>query len=97
MKHGANIYKYAKNLNCKAEDILDFSSNINSYHPEIDIKLTNDMLVKYGDTSYKNLKKSISKKYTIKKSQMALYNGASSAIFELFKTQIGRASCRERV
>ena len=86
MIHGANIYKYAKQLNCKAKDILDFSSNINSYHPRINIELTNDMLVKYGDSSYNTLKRSISKKYEIKKSQMALYNGASSAIFELFKT-----------
>jgi len=44
------------------------------------------MLVKYLDSNYSSLKKSIAKKYEIKKSQIALYNGATSAIFELFKT-----------
>ena len=85
MQHGANIYKYAKQLDCKADDIIDFSSNINSYHPKINITPNNNMLVKYPETSYSSLKKSISKKYKINKSQMALYNGATSAIFELFK------------
>lgn len=85
MKHGANIYKYAKELSCKNDEIIDFSSNINSYHPEIELTPTNNMLVKYADSSYKNLKKTVSAKYEIKKSQIALYNGATSAIFELFK------------
>jgi len=86
MKHGANIYKYASQVGCKPTEIIDFSSNINSYHPSITVTPTNNMLVKYPDASYGSLKKSISKKYQIKKSQIALYNGATSAIFELFKT-----------
>lgn len=86
MKHGANIYKYASELSCSADEIVDFSSNINSYHPNVQIKPTNEMLVKYADNSYMELREAISKKYSIKKSQAALYNGASSAIFELFKT-----------
>ena len=86
MKHGANIYKYAKKLKCPSDEIVDFSSNINLYNPKPNIKLTNKMLVNYADNSYKNLKQAISKSYNIKNSQMALYNGASSAIFELFKT-----------
>jgi len=85
MKHGANIYKYAKEIDCSSDEIIDFSSNINSYHPKIDITLTNNMLVKYADTNYTNLKKIISKKNKIKKTQMALYNGATSAIFELLR------------
>ena len=85
MEHGGNIYKTAKELGCKPQEIIDFSSNINSYHPNIDITLTNSILVPYADTSYKALKKTIAKEYKIKKSQMALYNGATSAIFELFK------------
>jgi threonine-phosphate decarboxylase len=86
MKHGANIYKYAQDIGCKASKIIDFSSNINSYHPNITITPTIDMLVKYADTTYASLKKTISKKYQIKKTQIALYNGATSAIYELFKT-----------
>jgi threonine-phosphate decarboxylase len=85
MKHGANIYKYAKKLNCNANEIIDFSSNINLYHPNINITPTSKMLVKYADNSYKSLKKAIANRYNIKKKQMALYNGATSAIFELFR------------
>lgn len=86
MKHGANIYKYAKKLGCHHNEILDFSSNINMYHPDIQIIPTQEMLVKYSDSTYSDLKKTITTKYPVKKKQIALYNGATSAIFELFKT-----------
>ena len=86
MKHGANIYKYAKDIGCKPQEIIDFSSNINSYHPNIDITLTNEMLVRYADSNYTNLKKTISSKYEIKTKQIALYNGATTAIYELLKS-----------
>jgi len=85
MKHGGDIYKYAKKLHCKPEDIIDFSSNINSYHPKIDIKLTESMIVNYGDHSYSQLRQTIADKLKIKKSNFALFNGATAAIFELFK------------
>ena len=86
MKHGANIYKYATKIGCKSSEIIDFSSNINLYQPKIKTKPTNDMIVKYADSTYKKLKNTISKKYNIKSSNIQLFNGASSAIFELFKT-----------
>ena len=86
MKHGAGIYKVAKKLDCKSDEIIDFSSNINSYDSEIDITLTKTMLVKYADSSYSDLKKIIAKKMQLKKKQIALYNGATSAIFELIKS-----------
>ena len=86
MKHGANIYKYAKRLGCKPDEIIDFSSNINLYSPKINFKPTSDTILKYPDTSYRKLKVAISKKYQIKRSQILLYNGATTAIFELFKT-----------
>ncbi len=76
----------AKKLGCEADEIIDFSSNINSYNPDISITLTDALVVKYGDSSYSGLKKAIAKKYQIKKKQMALYNGATSAIFELLKS-----------
>ncbi|MCF6330009.1 MAG: aminotransferase class I/II-fold pyridoxal phosphate-dependent enzyme [Sulfurimonas sp.] len=85
MKHGANIYKYAKKLKCKSSQIIDFSSNINLHQPKIEIKLKNKTIVKYAQSSYKNLKKIISKNYQIKTKQISLYNGATSAIHELFK------------
>ena len=86
MKHGAGIYKVAKKLGCSPQEILDYSSNINTYNPNVNITLTNNELSRYGDSSYKGLKKVISNKYKIKNNQISLYNGATSAIFELFKT-----------
>jgi len=85
MKHGAGIYKVAKKLNCSPDAIIDFSSNINLYQPEIDLKLSAKEIARYGDSSYSDLKEIIAQKYKIKKSQIALYNGATSAIFELMK------------
>ena len=85
MKHGAGIYKVAKKLGCKPKKILDFSSNINSYCKQTKVNLNYNELSRYGDSSYTKLKKTISKNYSLKKNQIALYNGASSAIFELFK------------
>ena len=86
MKHGAGIYKMAKELRCTSDEIIDFSSNINSCDFNTNITLTKTMLVKYADSSYNNLKKTIAENMTIKKKQVALYNGATSAIFELIKS-----------
>jgi threonine-phosphate decarboxylase len=85
MKHGANIYKYAKKIKCKPDEIIDFSSNINLYNPDINIDITPQMVTKYPDSKYKKLKKTISKKYNVNQSQIALFNGATSAIMELLK------------
>jgi len=83
MKHGANIYKYAKKLHCKADEILDFSSNINLYQP--DAQLSSNHIERYAESSYKSLKKRLKKRYEIKKSQIALFNGATSAIYALLQ------------
>jgi threonine-phosphate decarboxylase len=83
MEHGAGIYKMAQKLHCKSEEIIDFSSNINSYNKTSHITLTQSMLVKYADTNYTNLKKTIAKRYQIQRKQIALYNGATAAIYAL--------------
>jgi len=86
MKHGAGIYKVAQKLGCAPENITDFSSNINLYQPELNLALNAKEVARYGDSSYRDLKKIIAQKQSIKKSQIALYNGATSAIFELIKS-----------
>jgi len=73
-------------MGCSPHEIVDFSSNINLYQPKIKIDITAKRLARYGDSSYKNLKKVIANKLEIKKSQIALYNGATSAIFALMKS-----------
>jgi len=85
MKHGAGIYKVAKKLSCRPEEIVDFSSNINLYQPKIKLTLDAKVFARYADSSYADLKKIIADAQGIKKSQIALYNGATSAIFELIR------------
>jgi threonine-phosphate decarboxylase len=85
MKHGADIYRYALQAGHNADEIIDFSSNINTHCPVIDITLTDSMLVKYAESSYSELKKTIADTYKVKKSQISLYNGATSAIMEILR------------
>ncbi len=86
MSHGGDIYKYAKILGCASNEIIDFSSNINCYDPQTSITLTNETITKYADFRYKELKSVIAKNYEVKRSQIALFNGATSAIYELFRS-----------
>ncbi|WP_457745577.1 aminotransferase class I/II-fold pyridoxal phosphate-dependent enzyme [Sulfurimonas sp.] len=84
MQHGANIYKYAKIAECKPNEIIDFSSNINHYQPEPNFSATKELLSKYANSDYPELKNAIATRYNLKKSQIQLYNGATAAIYELF-------------
>ncbi|MDF1883029.1 aminotransferase class I/II-fold pyridoxal phosphate-dependent enzyme [Sulfurimonas sp. SAG-AH-194-C21] len=86
MKHGANIYKYAKRIECEPEDLIDFSSNINLYQPEINFSLSSTEVAKYPDSEYKDFRGFLAQKYALKKSQIALFGGATSAIYELFSS-----------
>ena len=83
MLHGANIYKYARELDCEPEEIIDFSSNINCYQPEQALNISNARVVKYADTNYTALKNTIAKEYKIDAKEVALYNGATAGIYAL--------------
>jgi threonine-phosphate decarboxylase len=84
MQHGADIYTYAKLANCPSEELIDFSSNINLYHDKNTISVAQEKITKYPDTNYTQLKNTIAKNYEIDEGQIALYNGATSAIYALF-------------
>ena len=84
MKHGANIYKYAKRIECSPDEIIDFSSNINLYQPEINFSLSSKEVALYPDSEYREFRQFLAQKYALKKSQIALFNGATTAIYELF-------------
>ncbi len=85
-QHGGDIYTMAKTLQCRPQEIIDFSSNINFVIPSVAVALTQTRISAYGDPEYRELKKQIADTYALKKKQIALFNGASSAIFELFRT-----------
>lgn len=82
LKHGGNIYSFAKKLHLKTEDIIDFSSNINFVKPKI--KLNVDISL-YPDPNYSKLKKAIAKKFNVNTSNIQLFNGASDAIFIILR------------
>jgi len=83
MKHGANIYKYAKQIGCRSDEIIDFSSNINLYQPQTMPNVTNADISKYADSNYKIFKKIVAQNYGVAKSQIALFNGATAGIYAL--------------
>jgi len=86
LKHGGDIYKTAKDLQCNPEKIIDFSSNINLYQPEIALKIDPKIVARYAEPSHKELKNIIAQNYALSSNQIALYNGATTAIYELFKS-----------
>ncbi len=81
--HGGDIYSFAKELNLKPKNVIDFSSNINQYSPKIGSlsKGLNGLdISKYPDFRYEKLKKKLAKKYKTVYTQIALFSGASRAI-----------------
>ncbi|MEN4053677.1 MULTISPECIES: aminotransferase class I/II-fold pyridoxal phosphate-dependent enzyme [Sulfurimonas] len=90
MQHGGNIYKYAKELDCLADEIIDFSSNINCYQPDISCNISQNIITKYANSDYPDLKESIAQNYKIQTQNIALYNGATAAIYELMNALKGK-------
>jgi len=86
MLHGANIYKYAQIAGCEPSEIIDFSSNINLYQPDFKCNFTKETIGRYANSNYPELKSAIATRYSLKKSQIALYNGATSAIYALISS-----------
>ncbi|WP_072680627.1 aminotransferase class I/II-fold pyridoxal phosphate-dependent enzyme [Arcobacter sp. LA11] len=82
-EHGGDINGFAKKLNCKIEDIIDLSSNINFIKPKIDTNFNTLEISSYP--KYDTLYKTIAKNYKIKEKNLELFNGGSSGIFTLFR------------
>ncbi len=89
-EHGGDIESFAKKAKCKIEEIIDLSSNINFLKPKLDIDFNKLSISSYPN--YEKLYKTIAKHYKVKKSNLELFNGASSAIFSLFDT-LGLKEC----
>jgi len=83
MMHGGNIFEFAKSCGCKEKDVIDFSSNINPRTPAYSFKDVN--ISPYAEPTYEALHEKLASVYKLESSQIALYNGASSAIFSLFE------------
>jgi threonine-phosphate decarboxylase len=80
--HGGNVELFAKQLSCEESDIIDLSSNINFLKPQVNFDL-NDINISTYPT-YTKLYQAIANNYNTNIENIELYNGGSSAIFELF-------------
>ncbi len=83
--HGGDIYTFAKRLGISPDDVIDFSSNINCYAPKIEKDFNKLNIRNYADPSYFDLKSALAGKYGVDTDQIALFNGASSAIATLLE------------
>ncbi len=86
MKHGGNIYQFARHLGCLPEQVLDFSSNINPEQAVDWRSLQQLSLGPYADPDYSLLKQAISHRYKMSaNADIEVFNGASVAIFALLR------------
>ena len=82
-EHGGQIEKFAFDLGCRVDEIIDLSSNINFVKPQINIDFNTLDISSYP--TYDKLYEKIALNYGVETSQIELFNGGSSAIFTLFK------------
>ena len=82
-EHGGQIEKFAFDLGCRVDEIIDLSSNINFVKPQININFNTLDISSYP--TYDKLYEKIALNYAVETSQIELFNGGSSAIFTLFK------------
>ena len=81
--HGGDVEGFAKRLGVKKSDVIDLSSNINFIKPNIKKDFNSLDISSYPN--YDKLYKALAKRYEVKNSELEIFNGATSAIFSLFK------------
>jgi threonine-phosphate decarboxylase len=82
-EHGGQIEKFALELGCEVNEILDLSSNINFIKPKISIDFNTLDISSYP--VYDKLYEKIASNYGVQSDEIELFNGGSSAIFTLFR------------
>ncbi len=86
IQHGGNIYRFAQELGCSWEEVIDFSSNINP-HPAVQLDtIAPGLIAPYAEPDYQILKQKLKQRYpAFKNMSIEPFNGASAAIFALFR------------
>ena len=82
-QHGGNVTAFAKEIGCKVSEVIDLSSNINFVKPNIDIDFNALNISAYPN--YEKLENAIAKLYEIQIDELELFNGATTAIYSLFR------------
>ena len=88
--HGGNIVAFAKEIGCEVREVIDLSSNINFVKPNIELDFNSLNISPYPN--YDKLESAIAKLYDIEKTQLELFNGATTAIYTLFR-ELGLKEC----
>ncbi len=89
-KHGGNIYKIARDLNCATKDIIDFSANLNPLGAPswMRRRITNaiEQICYYPDPKATDLKDALAIYNKIDPTQIVLGNGAEEILYNLPST-----------
>jgi len=88
-QHGGDIYRFAKACGCEVSEVIDLSSNINVIQPNITIDFNTLDIAPYPN--YEQLEEAIANRYAIEPTMLELFNGATSAIYSLFRSLKTRA------
>lgn len=80
-QHGGDVNSFAKQCGCKAEEVLDLSSNINFITPSVDFSAVT--LNSYPN--YEELLSVVANHFRVEHDEIELFNGGSSAIFSLMR------------
>ena len=84
--HGGNVDAFALAHGFKADEVIDFSANINFIKPKVSPYYGNVPLGRYPEPTYRGLREQLAARYGVPSAeQMELFNGASSAIFSFFR------------
>ena len=82
-QHGGDIYNFAKEAGTHVSEVIDLSSNINFIKPTINLDFNGLNISSYPN--YDALYKAIATLYKVKASELELFNGATTAIYSLFR------------
>ena len=82
--HGGDVLGFAKAYGYRVDEVIDLSSNINFIKPSIDIDFNTLNISSYPN--YTELLEVISQNYGCSSEAIELYNGATSAIYSLFRS-----------
>ncbi len=98
ISHGGNIYKKAKEMGIREEDILDFSANISPLglpeHIRQAMVKAIDQTINYPDPDCSRLKEAISKEDAVSETKIACGNGGADlcTVWHLVYSQKSTAS-----
>jgi len=82
--HGGDVLGFAEAYGYRVDEVIDLSSNINFIKPSIDIDFNALNISSYPN--YTELLEAISQNYGCSSEAIELYNGATSAIYSLFRS-----------